>query len=92
MASQPRLVIARPHAASLEFIHLTPRRFFRESDHTEFDIECERLGLEGASTLELASSVPLRHWAKRYAKRRYVPTVLLEIWGIRVDDDLEMPL
>lgn len=61
-----------------------------DADETEFDRECRRLKLEGASMLQLKSSPSLRHWAKRYAKLRYIPTELLDAWGIVVNFETEM--
>jgi hypothetical protein len=62
-----------------------------DADETEFDHECRRLKLYGASLLKLASSPALRLWAKRNCRHRYIPTDLLDAWGIVVNFETEMP-
>ena len=62
----------------------------------EFESEVIRLGLAGETLQRMASGsdiahLALRWWAKRHAYTRYIPTELLDAWGIRVDLDLEMP-
>lgn len=62
----------------------------------DFELECQRLHLTGETMLQLASGsdvahLALRWWAGKHCYDKYVPTELLDAWGIVVDIDLEMP-
>lgn len=70
----------------LSLIHMSPRSepsFGVEI--TEFEMECEKLGLPTSDEKAMVHSVALRYWAIRNASRRYVPTSLLNTWGINVE-------
>jgi hypothetical protein len=81
-------------AAVAKVFHLRHPKWAPKDDPEKcaFECEVERLGLTGESLFQLASAIDLKHrslrfWAKRHARTRYVPTFLLEAWGIYLDED-----
>ena len=77
----------QPKLTNPQMVHLFQFKPIADEDETEFDRECARLGLSGATERDLIQSVALRYWAMHNAFKRYVPTVLLAAWGIYVSED-----
>jgi len=71
-----------------------PKESFRARrklpNECDFDYEVRRLNLIGASLARLLESKPLRYWAILHAKTRYIPTDLLDAWGIVVNFETEL--
>ncbi len=56
----------------------------------DFDYEVRRLKLTKAPINKLISSMSLRYWAMKNAKYKYIPTDLLDAWGIVVNFETEL--
>ena len=87
MASCARLAAIPNDLAGLESIHLIPRSEIQVVTKTKFEELVEELGLEDESLTQLASArdykhIQLRLWCRKHVHTRYVPTELIEAWGI----------
>jgi len=87
MASAARAVLIPTDLAGLESIHLIPRSEIQVVTKTQFEELVEKLGLQDESMIQLASArsyqhIQLRLWCRKHVHTRYVPTFLIEAWGI----------
>lgn len=56
----------------------------------DFEYEVRQLKLSNAPLNRLIESPPLRYWAMLNARHKYVPTELLDAWGIVVNFETEL--
>ena len=64
----------------LQDLRITPQ------GSSAFEHVVRRLGLTPS---EYASSAPLKEWVRRNKNHKYVPSYLLDLWSLDVDDEPE---
>jgi len=86
------LAVPIPSELGIALIHVTPRSELKPLRQCEFEKLVAKLGLHHESMRQLASASSYRHiqlrlWCRKNAHRRYVPTELLEAWGIETYEE-----